>query len=114
MDADNKPVTLSFGLGTAIAVNAIIGLPTFKKWKLILDLDAERATSKSLNVYFDLCFEHAARGLPKDVTFDSKQFIRPARQNATGLALLTRCAAAISTPDPSAVIINLTNGANDS
>ena len=31
-DIDNKPVTLSFGLGKAITVNAIIGFPTFKKW----------------------------------------------------------------------------------
>ena len=29
-DNDGKPVTLSFGLGKAIKVNAIIGLPTFK------------------------------------------------------------------------------------
>ena len=61
MDTASAPVELSFGLGKAIKVNAIIGLPTFKQWKLILDLDANRATSKILGVYFDLCLEHAAK-----------------------------------------------------
>ena len=103
---DGTPVTLSFGLGTAIKVNVIIGLPTFRKWKMILDLDSCRATSKYLNIYFDLCFEHAAQGMPKGITFDSTQFIRPPRHNTTGLALLTQCAAAISTSELSALVIN--------
>ena len=54
VDTAGAPVELSFGLGQAIKVNAIIGLPTFKTWKLILDLEANRATSKILGVYFDL------------------------------------------------------------
>ena len=81
VDTAGTPVELSFGLGKAIKVNAIIGLPTFKKWKLILDLDANRATSKILGVYFDLCFEHAAKGLPEDAIFDSTNFVRPPRPN---------------------------------
>ena len=59
-DNYSKPITLSFGFGKAIKVNAIIGLPIFKQWKIILDLDTNRATSKHLGVYFDLCFQHAA------------------------------------------------------
>ena len=44
VDTAGAPVELSFGLGKAIKVNVIIGLPTFKTWKLILDLEANRAT----------------------------------------------------------------------
>ena len=75
----SKPITLSFGLGKAIKVNAIIGLPTFKQWKIILDLDTNRATSNHLGVYFDLCFQYAAQGLPPNVKFNVTNFIRPAR-----------------------------------
>ena len=96
MDTAGAPVELSLGLGKAITVNAIIGIPTFKTWKLILDLEANRATSKTLGIYFDLCFEHAAKKLPKDVIFDSMNFVRPPRPTPTWLALLTQCATALS------------------
>ena len=68
----------------------------FKQWKLILDLDANRATSKTLGVYFDLCFEHAAKGWPQDIIFDSINFVKPPRLTPTGLVLLTQCATALS------------------
>ena len=55
-DNYGKPITLSFGLGKAIKMNAIIGLPIFKQWKIILDLNTNRATSNHLGVYLDLCF----------------------------------------------------------
>ena len=35
-------MTLSFGLGDAISVNAIIGLPTFREWKIVLDVDDKK------------------------------------------------------------------------
>ena len=92
-------------------------LPTFKKWKIILDLEANRATSKILGVYFDLCFEHAAKGLPKAIIFDSINFVRPPRLTPTGLALLIQCATALSEEpiEPilsSAVIVNVSHGSN--
>ena len=68
-------MTLSFGLGLVIKVNAIVGLPTFCKWKLILDLDANQVISKLLCIYFDLCFQHAVTGLLAGVTFGSSRFI---------------------------------------
>ena len=79
VDKTGAPKELSFDLDKAITVNNIIGFLTFKTWKLILDLEANRATSKTLGVYFNLCFEHAAKGLPKDVIFDSINFVRPPR-----------------------------------
>ena len=111
-DENGAPVTLSFGLGKAIKINAIIGLPTIKKWKMITDLDSNKATSKYLNIYFDLCYEHAAQGMSKGIPFDSTQFIHPQRANATDLALLTQCAAAISTTASSAPVLNIEHGPN--
>ena len=48
-DSNGKSVTLSFVLGLAIKVNAIVGLPTFRAWKLILDLDTNQLVSKKLD-----------------------------------------------------------------
>ena len=36
-DSNGKMITVSFGLGDSISVNAIIGLPTFRAWELVLD-----------------------------------------------------------------------------
>ena len=114
-DNYGKPITLSFGLGKVIKVNAILVLPTFKQWKIILDLDTNRTTSKHLGVYFDLCFQHAAQGLPPNVKFNVTHFIRPARQGHTGLALLTKCTESLTIPlppkviDDNAVIIHIPN-----
>ena len=115
VDKAGTPMELSFGLGKAIKVNGIIGLPTFKTWKLILDLEENRATSKTLGVYFDLCFEHAAKGLPQKFIFDSTNFVQPPRPNSTGLALLTQCTEALSSDEvkqlsSSLVIVNISNG----
>ena len=70
-----------------------------------------RATSKKIGVYFDLCFEHAAKGWPQDIIFDSINFVKPPRLTPTGLVLLTQCATALSDKkiEPiliSAVIVN--------
>ena len=32
---NGKMITISFGLGGSISVNAIIGLPTFRAWELV-------------------------------------------------------------------------------
>ena len=78
-------MTISFGLGEAITVNTILGLPTFCDLKLVLDIDDSCVTSKVLGIYFDLCFQHAATGFPTGVTFSKKDFVRPPRQTTTGL-----------------------------
>ena len=45
-DNDWNNLTLSFGLGAAVKVNTIIGLPTFKTQKLVLDIYEKRVSSK--------------------------------------------------------------------
>ena len=112
VDKDNNPLTLSFGLGAAIRVNAIIGLPTFKEWKIILDVDSKRASSKVLNCYFDLCFQHAAMGFPQGVTFDPSTFIRPHRPTTTGLSLLARAAVLSKATTTQQLIIDTDESAN--
>ena len=92
MDEQGKRLTLSFGLGAAIRVNAIIGLPTLRKWKIVLDIDGKIASSKLINCYFDLKFQHAATGFPEGITFDPSSFVRPNQLTGTGLALLAQAA----------------------
>lgn len=88
VDATGKMIALSFGLGDAISVNAIIGLPTFKEWKLVLDVAEKRANSTVLGCYFDLTFNHAANGLPTGVTFTKDDFFLPPRHTAVGSQLV--------------------------
>ena len=78
---------ISFGLGEAITMNAIIGLPTFKQWKFALDVDANRFTSKLLCLYFDLSYQHAVFGFPPGVTFTKDNFMIPQRKNENGMCI---------------------------
>ena len=68
-------ITISLGLGEDIYINVIIGLPTFYKWKIMFDVDDDKADSKSLNQYFDLSFKHAASGLPPGVIFQKSFYL---------------------------------------
>ena len=94
---DGTMMTLSFGLGEDILVNAIIGLPTFREWQLVLDISENRVFSKMLNLSFDLSFQHAATGLPDNINFTKDDFVRPIRPNPSGQALVTQLAAASTT-----------------
>ena len=87
---DGTNMKLSFGLGESISVNAIIGLPTLREWKMVLDMDTGLATSKLLNKEFILSFQHAASGFPEGVTFKKEEFVRPIRHTPSGLALLCK------------------------
>ena len=51
-DVKGDMVLLSFGLGEAISVNAILGLPILRSWKMVLGIDKNQANSKTLNRYF--------------------------------------------------------------
>ena len=57
-------LTLSFGLGLAIKVNAIVGLPTFRTWKLILDLDTNQLVSKNWIYVLTCVFNMPPPGYP--------------------------------------------------
>ena len=95
-DQSGKMITISFGLGESVSVNAIIGLPTLKELKMVLDVDSGIATSKLLRKEFNLSFQHAASGFPEGVVFDKADFVRPRRKTATGLALLCAASTAIA------------------
>ena len=97
VDCDGNKLKLSFGIAESIAVNAIIGLPTIWEWKLVLDVDANRASSKLLDVYFDLNFQRASSGLPTAVTFTASDFVRPPRETQSGVAVVYNIAAAKDT-----------------
>jgi len=83
----------------------------------VLDIDDGVVTSKALGVYFDFCFQHARSGFPNGINFDKRDFILPARQNHTCLALLAQCAATDITlhmvdKKKESIILNMANGAN--
>ena len=40
---DRTSMTLDLGLGESISVDAIIGLPTLKEWKVVIDMDLRTA-----------------------------------------------------------------------
>jgi hypothetical protein len=96
-DKNDKPLTLSFGLGDSITVNAIIGLPTFHEWQLILDVSNSRVISNTLELFFDLEYKNAATGLPDGVNFKTEDFIRPRRINSSGRALISQISSLIPT-----------------
>ena len=88
-------MTLSVGLGDDISANAIIGLPIFREWNIVLDVDDKKAASKTLNQYFDLLFQHAASSLPANIIFKKEDFVQPPRHNPIGTALVTQLAVSI-------------------
>ena len=107
-------MTLYFGLGASIRVNAIIGLPTLRKWKMVLDINGGIASSKLINCYFDSKFQHAATGFPNGMVFDPSTFVRPNKPTGTGLALLAQAAAANALPSEdnnakNPMVINMEN-----
>jgi hypothetical protein len=95
---------LCFGLGRGIAVNGLIGLPTLRAWKMVIDLDENRVYSKSMRLQWKMEFIDAARGLPSDVTFDPAQFVRPSAPTKEGSALATILKVPTLPPAPSGPI----------
>ena len=89
-DVNGKMITISFGLGDSISVNAIIGLPTFRAWEFVLDLSADCVSSKLFDMNSNLSFQHAATELPPTITFDTSDFIRPVRSTKIGTMLSTQ------------------------
>lgn len=86
VDQGGKPITLSLGLGTNVSVRTIIGLPTLKQWKGVVDLVENTFTSHAFSRKFDLVFEEAEQGLPEGVQFQTSDFKRP-HQSSDGTML---------------------------
>ena len=76
INSNEISMELYFGIGEDICVNVIIGLPTFRKWKLVLDIYDGQVTSKYVGVYFDVCFQHAVSSFPEVVSTDKRDFSR--------------------------------------
>lgn len=74
---EGKPVLLSFGLGADVAVRTIIGLPTLREWKAVVDFADNTLTVHNLKKRFTLLFAEAESGLPQGVEFRPEQFQRP-------------------------------------
>jgi hypothetical protein len=73
-------IKLSFGLGAEVAVNAIIGLPTLRKWGASIDIGRD-----TFITHHDAI---ADSGLPSTVKFDGKDFVRPRPVTAAGRAFV--------------------------
>ena len=62
-----------------------------------MDVHANRASSKLLDIYFDLKFQRASNGIPTGVTFTASDFVRPPRETQSGLAVVYNIAVAKDT-----------------
>ena len=56
-------------------VNGLIGLPTLQAWKMVLDMDANKAYSKSLCLSWNMEFINAVKGLPSAIQFQTSDFV---------------------------------------
>lgn len=92
-------ITLSFGLGHNVSVRTIIGLPTIKAWKGVMNFVDNTFTSHTLSTRFDLLFEETQQGLPEGVKFKPEDFKRPPNQDKGSLMKVS------APPEP----ISLTN-----
>ena len=88
--ADGTNATLSFGLGKDIQVNAIVGLPQIKTWKILLDLDDNKCFAKLFNIWLPIEYDDAATGMPPNVQFTADDFKRPAHTTTTGGLLYSK------------------------
>ena len=97
-DKNGVNMKLAFGLGAEVAVNAIIGLPTLRKWKSSIDIGNNMFISALLGLSFPLFYEGADSGLPKNIDFKSEDFVRPRPITRIGKAFV------LQTEDISAAI----------
>ena len=75
---NGEPVCITFDLGATVSVDAIVGLPTLTAWKIILDLDENKAFSKTMQIWFPFSFLDASPGLPIDSSsFSASDFVGP-------------------------------------
>ena len=73
-----QPVSITFSIGATISGNDIIRLATLTDWKLILDLDKNKAFSKTIQRRFPLSFLDASPDLPLYSSyFSASYFVRP-------------------------------------
>ena len=76
----------------------------FENWAYYLIFIQKRVSSKSIGVYFNLSFQHAATGFQDVATFNPATFITTQRATITGLSLLAQ--AAVVDANSSPLVIN--------
>ena len=69
-------------------MNAIIGKPTLKNWKCIVNFDSDYLNSNWLYTKFMMTYKTANSGMPLGIKFDIKDFKQPERLNLEGKALV--------------------------
>jgi hypothetical protein len=82
-------LTLSFGLGSAVAVNAIIGIPTLKTWGCSICFISNVLQCTHIRKRLPLSYGVANMGLPSSVHFSTEtDFQRPRQQTNVGRAFV--------------------------
>ena len=76
-DTENKPILISFGLGSGVAVRSILGKPTLKAWQCVIDFGSNKLIAPTLQRRFNLEYEEAQYGLPDGIEFQKTDFQRP-------------------------------------
>ena len=79
--SNGEPVFITFFLDATVSVNAIIELSTLIAWKNILDLDENKAFSKTMQLWFPFSFLDASPVLPVYSSyFSASGLVRPNQQ----------------------------------
>ena len=84
----NKHVVLSFRLGTRVAINSIIGIPTSRQWGGSLNFATNEYSACLLHTKFALHYAPIKQGLQAIIEFLPSEFIFPLQgivNNATVL-----------------------------
>ena len=55
-DQGNKKAVLSFGLGSDVPVNSLIGIPTLRQWGGVFDFGENKFVARSINnkIHYDM------------------------------------------------------------
>lgn len=89
VDSEGQPVTLAFGLGKDVAVNAVVGIPTLKHWGCAISFIDNTLQCLHIKKSFPLCYGTANKGLPAHIKFNvNTDFRRPRQPTAEGQAFL--------------------------
>jgi len=88
-DEHGTQLTLSFGLGSDVAVNAIIGIPTLKTWGCSICFISNTLQCTHIRKRLPLSYGVANMGLPSSVQFSTEtDFQRPRQQTNVGRAFV--------------------------
>ena len=80
-----------------MAVNSLVGIPTIKVWKSLLDFNENTFIARGLHTQFPLIYKSTKHRLPPGVMFSAADFVPPFQgliQNVT--ALLTNLGVSLS------------------